>query len=78
MLLAGQVSSTLKIARVYQRQVDGFAQAAVFTDVVHGAAAWGDYDNDGWLDIALTGENAGVPISQLYRNARKWLLRSPR
>jgi hypothetical protein len=69
-LLTGQVSSTLRIARVYQRQTIGFAQAATFSDVIHGAAAWGDYDNDGWLDVALTGERAGVPISRLYRNAR--------
>jgi len=68
-LLTGQVSSTLKIARVYQQQIGGtFALAASFPEVVHGATAWGDYDNDGWLDIALTGENAIGPIAQLYRN----------
>jgi hypothetical protein len=71
LLLTGQVSPTLRIARVYQRQAGStFALAATFTDVIRGAAAWGDYDNDGWLDVALTGERAGVPISHLYRNAR--------
>ncbi len=70
-LLTGQVSSTLKIARVYQQQAGGsFLLAAVFTDVIHGAAAWGDYDNDGWLDLALTGENAASPISQVRHNER--------
>jgi FG-GAP-like repeat/Bacterial pre-peptidase C-terminal domain len=70
-LLAGQVSSTLRIARVYQQGTgSNFTQAAAFTDVIHGAAAWGDYDNDGWLDVVLTGENAGVPITRLYHNAR--------
>jgi hypothetical protein len=70
-LLTGQVSSTLRIARVYQQQAGGsFAFAATFADLIHGAAAWGDYDNDGWLDVALTGESAGVPISRLYRNMR--------
>lgn len=69
-LLAGQVSSTLSIARVYQRQASGFTHAASFSNVVRGAAAWGDFDNDGWLDVALSGESDGVPISRLYRNQR--------
>ena len=30
-------------------------------------AAWGDYDNDGDLDILLTGSNGGK-ISKVYRN----------
>ncbi|MEW6607027.1 MAG: FG-GAP-like repeat-containing protein, partial [bacterium] len=34
-----------------------------------GSAAWGDYDNDGDLDLALTGrENSGQYISKIYRN----------
>lgn len=70
-LLTGQVSPTLRIARVYQQQTDGsFTLTAVLSDVINGAAAWGDFDNDGWLDIALTGENAGVPLTRLYRNAQ--------
>ena len=35
------------------------------------AVAWGDYDNDGWLDFLLTGStnaSIGGPISQLWRN----------
>ena len=30
--------------------------------------AWGDYDNDGDLDLALVGDTASGPILQIYRN----------
>jgi len=46
-----------------------------FTDIAAGLAgvqyasvAWGDYDNDGDLDILLTGESLGGPTSIVYRN----------
>jgi len=42
---------------------------AGLTGVYFGSVAWGDYDNDGDLDILLTGEDASWnPISQIYRN----------
>ncbi len=57
------------ISRVYRNDGGG-----VFTDInaglpgVHqGSVAWGDYDNDGDLDILLAG-NAGGYISRIYRN----------
>ncbi len=31
-------------------------------------AAWGDFDNDGDLDVALTGDDAGITLTQVYRN----------
>jgi len=33
-----------------------------------GSVAWGDYDNDGRLDVLLTGESGSAPGSQLWRN----------
>jgi len=34
-----------------------------------GSAAWGDYDNDGDLDIIISGFNgSGLPATRLYRN----------
>jgi hypothetical protein len=38
------------------------------TGVYSSSAQWGDFDSDGDLDILLTGENNGVPLSKIYRN----------
>lgn len=69
-LLTGEGTGGALISRVYRN--DGNNQ---FTDinagligVRHGAAAWGDYDNDGRLDIALGGESQSGPVMRLYRN----------
>ena len=34
----------------------------------HGAAAWGDYDRDGDIDLAISGQISGGIVSQIYRN----------
>jgi predicted nucleotidyltransferase len=36
--------------------------------VIYSSAAWGDYDNDGDLDILLTGSTGSADISRIYRN----------
>ena len=35
----------------------------------YSSVAWGDYDNDGDLDILMTGQSAGsTVVSKIYRN----------
>ena len=70
-LLAGYCNDNgLRISRVYRNHGDG-----TFTDIGAGlpgvdfcSVAWGDYDNDGKLDILLAGNANGLRISRVYRN----------
>ncbi len=45
--------------------------ASTITAVQNGCIAWGDYDNDGDMDLALTGSEtfAGKPITEIYNNS---------
>ncbi len=36
--------------------------------VTYGSVAWGDFDNDGKLDVLITGSSAAGRISRIYRN----------
>jgi uncharacterized repeat protein (TIGR01451 family) len=72
-LLTGRDSAASPVSKVYCN--DGDADSPAFTDigaglvgVRRGGVAWGDYDNDGDLDILLTGSSDSGPVSKVYRN----------
>ncbi len=57
----GVATGQLAPCQLYENQGDGrFRRVASFPDVrIHGmAAAWGDYDGDGHLDLVVSGYNA--------------------
>lgn len=66
----------------FSNEVSAVLSASLFTEVtaalegVAGKAAWGDYDNDGDLDILLAGFSVrsgnlhSRPVTKLYRNDR--------
>ncbi|MCK4979365.1 MAG: VCBS repeat-containing protein, partial [Candidatus Delongbacteria bacterium] len=70
-LLAGIDASSNIISKVYRNDGNG-----IFTDieaglegVYWGSVEWGDYDNDGDLDLILTGRNNEPnSVSKIYRN----------
>ena len=60
-----------KILTIFRSDDGFFTHEEVFVGpmaVVLGSAEWGDYDNDGDLDIALTGKTDGGLISKIYKN----------
>jgi hypothetical protein len=69
-LLTGYSWSIGDFSKVYRNDAGVFTDInAVLTGVEYGSSAWGDYDNDGDLDILLTGDDAiGNAVSKIYRN----------
>ena len=74
LLLTGSQGGSDYVTRLYRNQGAGtFSDTnSPLTSVADGAVAWGDYDNDGDLDLVLSGHtyaNVGASvITQLYRN----------
>ncbi len=61
------------ISQIYRNDAGSFVNiAADLTGVMLGSAAWGDYDNDGDLDVLLTGaivlDDFFSRVSKIYRN----------
>ena len=70
-LLTGRTNFNIPIAKIYRNDGNNtFTELTgiSLTGVTNGSAAWGDYDNDGDLDILLTGNNSSGSISKIYRN----------
>jgi hypothetical protein len=62
---------------VWQNTAEGFRFHSFTQELRYGSVAWGDYDSDGWLDIALKGAfidyvtpDQHTNAIQLWRNTR--------
>jgi len=66
----GPDEDNLRITRLYKNTDAGFVLVALeFEGVYFGDAAFGDYDNDGDLDLAITGiNNNGLNTFLIYKN----------
>ncbi|MDX1545786.1 MAG: FG-GAP-like repeat-containing protein [Rhodothermales bacterium] len=70
LLLAGNGPDEAPATILYRNDGGAFTAAEVaFQPVAFGDAAWGDYDGDGDLDLALSGARGdGRFVTRLYRN----------
>ena len=69
-LVTGREGRSTPHSRVYRNDRGSFVDIGAELMGVHnqGGVAWGDYDNDGDLDILLTGMNDRSFHSKVYRN----------
>lgn len=71
---SAKTTSTANTAELWENNGNNTftkVETAVFTPVSRSSATWLDYDNDGLLDIFVTGSsgaNRGGAVSKLYRN----------
>ena len=68
-LLTGQDAEQKPLTKIYQNDNGVFKDInANLIDVRYSSAACGDYDNDGDLDIALSGRSSVLLTSKIYNN----------
>lgn len=71
LLITGETSGNKVVAKIYSNQRGGkfYDTKIPLEGVKDGSALWVDLNNDGWLDIIISGLNQkNVPVIKVYRN----------
>lgn len=75
--IAGSLAAPTYVSQVYRNDRGTFVNIyANLIGIAYGSSSWGDYDNDGDLDILLTGLSRGIEgkVSKVYRNDGGWFV----
>ena len=68
-LLTGLDNGSVRRTELWRNTGTGFLKETTpFPGVSASAVAWGDFDNDGWPDLAITGNTGAQNIAQVWRN----------
>ncbi len=59
----GRISNVYR----YDNELDSFSAIVLQEQVENGDAKWGDFDDDGWVDIILTGQNGPTELDRTTR-----------
>ena len=72
LIITGNSVSTGRISKIYSKNngVNSFTEMSAFgiTPVSSGSTAWGDFNNDGYLDLLISGEAGSGKISKIFKN----------
>ena len=67
--LTGPAENCIPIARIYRNNAGALTDInAGLPGIYLGKAAWGDYDGDGDLDVAISGFQGNDGLTHIYRN----------
>ena len=75
LIVGGRIDASNSLStRLYRNDAGVFTDAGLsFTGIDLGSIEWGDYNNDGFIDLLMTGreysvQTSSVPITKIYRN----------